>query len=196
MNGTIVPARSIPCAVTVAEAQRQVRTIYIGGFVGQLVSGAIWLFSAAFTTWMSQRAGILVLVFGGMLIFPLTQMILRIRGRSASLPPDNPLRELAVEIAFLVPLLLPLVGAATLRNAAWFYPAMMMVVGAHYLPFSFLYGMRQFIALAGLLLVPGLLIGLYAPSMGTWSGWFAGIVLVVFAFVGRAAALRTESRPI
>jgi hypothetical protein len=168
MNGTVVPSCSIPCSETVAEAERQVRTIYIGRFVGQLVSGAIWLVSAALTTWMSQRAGVLVLVFGGMLTFPLTQMILRIRERSASLPPDNPLRELAVEITFLVPLLLPLVGAATLRNSAWFYLAMMIVGGAHYLPFSFPYGMRQFIVLAGLLLIPGLLIGLYARSMGTW----------------------------
>lgn len=170
------------------EAQRQVRTIYVGGFYGQLVSGTIWFVSAALTTWVSQRAGILALVFGGMFIFPFTQLLLRASGRSASLPSDNPFRELAMEIAFLVPLLLPLVGAATLHKAAWFYPAMMMVVGAHYLPFSFLYGMRAFIPLSGLLLVAGLLIGLYAPGMAVCGGWFTAIVLFAFALIGRAKA--------
>jgi hypothetical protein len=172
--------------MTIAEAQREVRTVYVGGFYGQLVSGAIWVASAALTTWVSQRAGILALVFGGMLIYPLTQILLRASGRSASLAPDNPFRELAIEIAFLVPLLLPLVGAATLHNTAWFYPAMMIVVGAHYLPFSFLYGMRQFIPLSGLLLVGGVLIGLCAPGMAVCGGWLAGILLILFAFIGRA----------
>jgi hypothetical protein len=174
--------------MNVAEAQREVRSTYIGGFYGQLVSGAIWFASAASTTWVSQRAGVLALVFGGMFIFPLTQLILRASGRSASLTAGNPLRELAIEIAFLVPLLLPLVGAATLHKPAWFYPAMMIVVGAHYLPFSFLYGMRQFIPLSGLLLCAGLLIGLYAPELAVWGGWLTSILLFTFAFIGRAVA--------
>ena len=179
--------------MTVSEAQREVRSIYIGGFAGQIVSGAIWLASTAFTTWVSWRAGVLALVIGGMFIFPLTQLLLRLSGRPASLTSANPLRELAIEIAFLVPLLLPLVGAAALQRPEWFYPAMMMVVGAHYLPFSFLYGMRHFIVLSVLLLVPGLLIGLYAPRAGVFGGWLASVLLFAFAFIGRAAVLATES---
>ena len=175
-------------AMNVAEAQREVRAIYVGGFYGQLVAGAVWLVSAALTTWVSQRAGILALVFGGMFIFPLTQLLLRGSGRPASLASSNPFRELALEIAFLVPLLLPLVGAATLHRAAWFYPAMMIVVGAHYLPFSFLYGMRLFILLSAILLSVGLLIGLYAPGMAVWGGWFTSLVLFAFAFIGRSVA--------
>ncbi len=174
--------------MNVAEAQREVRTIYAGGFYGQLVSGTIWLVSAALTTWVSQRAGILALIFGGMFIFPLTQLLLRASGKPASLASDNPLRELAMEIAFLVPLLLPLVGAATLHRAAWFYPAMMIVVGAHYLPFSFLYGMRQFIGLSAILLSAGLVVGLYVPGTAIWGCWLTSLLLFAFAFIGRAVA--------
>ena len=65
---------------------------------------------------------------------------------------------------------------------------MMIVVGAHYLPFSFLYGMRQFIPLSGLLLFAGLLIGVYAPGMSVWGAWLTSILLFAFAFIGRAAA--------
>jgi hypothetical protein len=174
--------------MNVEDAQREVRTIYLGGFYGQLVSGGVWLVSAVLTTWVSQRAGILALIFGGMFIFPMTQLLLRASGRAASLPATNPLRELAIEIAFLVPLLLPLVGAATLHRLAWFYPAMMIVVGAHYLPFSFLYGMRQFIPLSAILLSAGLLIGLYAPLLAVWGCWLTSLLLFAFAFVGRGAA--------
>lgn len=180
--------------MNVADAQREVRSIYVGGFFGQLVSGALWFTSAALTMWVSPRAGIIALVIGGMFIFPLTQLLLRASGRAASLTSGNPFRELAMEVAFLIPLLLPLVGAATLHHAAWFYPAMMIVVGAHYLPFSFLYGMRQFIPLSGLLLLAGLLIGLYAPQLAVWGGWFTGVLLLAFAFIGRFVAREPESQ--
>ena len=165
--------------------------MYVGGFYGQLVAGAIWLSSAGVTTWGSHRAGIIVLVVGGALIFPITQLILLVTGRPASLSANNPLRELAIEIAFLVPLLLPLVGAATLHRGTWFYPSMMIVVGAHYLPFSFLYGMREFIFLSGLLLSAGILLGAYTPHIAIYGGWITGIVLCLFAFVGRSSALRS-----
>jgi hypothetical protein len=178
----------------VADAQREVRSIYIGGSVGQVVSAILWAASAALTTWLSPRAGILCLIFGGMFIFPLTQLILRARGRTASLTSANPLRELAMEIAFLIPLLFPLVGAAALHRATWFYPAMMIVVGAHYLPFSFLSGMRQFIPLSALMFSAGLLIGLYAPALAILGAWLTSILLLVFAFIGRAAASREDPR--
>ena len=60
--------------MVVADAQRDVRLTFMGGFPGQTVSGAIWLLSAALGTWASPRMAILVLVVGGVFIFPLTQL--------------------------------------------------------------------------------------------------------------------------
>jgi len=179
--------------MNVSEAQREMRTIYEGGFAGGLVAGLLWAVSASLHTWVSPRAGILALVFGGMAIFPVTQLLLLAMGRRASLSPGNPLRELAMEVAFLVPLLLPLVGAAALHKPAWFYPAMMLVVGAHYLPFSFLYGMRAFLVLGSALFSAGLMIGLYAPGLAVHGAWFTAAALWVFAFAGRAL-VRGEAR--
>lgn len=34
----------------IAEAQRDVRTTYLGGFVGQLVSAVLWITAAALAT--------------------------------------------------------------------------------------------------------------------------------------------------
>ena len=173
----------------IADAQRDVRVVFIGGFPGQLVSSLLWCASAATVTWYSFRAGVVVLVFGGMFIFLLAQLLLRAMGRPHSLPKGHPMNGLAMEIAFTVPLAIPLVLAAALHRHAWFYPAFMIVVGCHYLPFIFLYGMWQFGVLAALLIASGLLIGLYLPTALALGGWLTAALLLVFAFVGRGVAL-------
>lgn len=171
----------------ITDAQRDVRTTYLGGFAGQLVSGLIWLASAALAVTRSPKAGILVLVFGGMLIYPLTLLTLRLMGRPASLPGDHPMNALARQIAFLVPIGLPLIAAATLYRLNWFYPAFLVVVGAHYLPFTFLYGMRQFTFLGAAMIAAGLAIGFWLPRSFVLGGFAGAALLLVFAFIGRAA---------
>jgi hypothetical protein len=93
--------------------------------------------------------------------------------------------ELAFEMAIVGPLMLPLIGAATLHQAAWFYPAFMLAIGAHYLPFSFPYGMRQFAAFGVLMLLSGLTIALYAPGASTFGAWFTAGLLLLFGLIHR-----------
>ena len=95
--------------------------------------------------------------------------------------------------AFTVPLNFLLVGAATLYRETWFFPAAMIAVGSHYLPFITLYGMRMFGVLAALLVITGAGLALYGPAVFSLGGWIAGVILIAFAFVGRAAVLREES---
>jgi hypothetical protein len=173
-------------------AQDEVRAIYIGGYVGGLVSSAVWFVSSALAHWYSPKNGIVALVFGGFFIFPLTQLFLRAMGRPASLDGKNPFRYLAMQIAFTLPLNLLLVAAATLYRLNWFYPAFMIVLGTHYLPFIFLYGMWQFGVLAAALIMGGLMIALYLPDIFSLGGWFTAVALLVFAFVGRSVANRAN----
>lgn len=165
----------------ISRAQRDVRAAFAGGAVGQAVSGAIWLASAALTTWASRRAGLLALVLGGALIFPATQLLLKLGGRSGSLPKGHPMQSLAVQVALVGPLMLPLVAAATFARGDWFYPAMMVAIGAHYLPFAFLYGERRFVALAAAMVLPGVAVAVYAPRWGTAAAWYTGALLLLFA---------------
>jgi len=172
----------------IAQAQRDVRETFIGGFAGQLVSSALWLLSAAVCTWHSFLAGELVLIFGGFLIFPFTQLTLRMMGRPSSLAKGHPMNALAMQIAFTLPLTLPLVLVVASFRPDWFYPALMITLGAHYLPFMFLYGMWQFGALAGVLILSGIAIALYVPHFVSIGGWLTAVLLFVFAFVGRQAS--------
>ncbi|MGA2559774.1 MAG: hypothetical protein ABSF17_08850 [Terracidiphilus sp.] len=177
----------------VSDAQREVRTVYVGGFWGQLVSGAIWLTSAALGTWATPRAAIIAIVAGGFFIFPLTQLMLRLSGRQASLTSDNPLKALAVQIAFTLPLGMLLLAPVGAYRLNWFYPALMILLGAHYLPFTFLYGMRMFLPLTAILVGSGTLIAMYFAESFSLGAWVGGGTLLVFAWVGRAA-VRAEMR--
>ncbi len=168
----------------IRDAQAEVSRVYLGGLVGQTVSGMLWLASAALATWRTPEAAILLLVFGGFLIYPVTSAALRICGRPAALSRDNPLRWMAMQVAFVLPLSMPLVAPVAMCRLNLFFPAMAILLGAHYLPFATLYGMRSFLALGAALVVCGIAVGLYLPGASfALAGWIAGVILLVFGFV-------------
>jgi hypothetical protein len=177
----------------IAEAQRDVRFTFLGGFVGQLVSGVLWFTSAALGTWGTARQAILALVVGGFFIFPLTWLALRVTGHRAQLRPGNPMNQLAMQVAFTLPLTLPLVGAATLYDLDWFYPSFMIVLGAHYLPFTFLYGMRLFAGLCAILVGGGVAIGMWGPDSFPVGGFLTAGVLIVAGIAGRLLVAREQA---
>ncbi len=174
----------------IADAQREVRTVFQGGFIGGLVSAALWATSTILATIDSPRTGIIALCFGGALIFPVTSALLKLTRGRGSLSKENPMGQLATQVAFTIPLALPVVGGAALYKLNWFYPAMLVIVGAHYLPFAFLYGMRAFLALGGAMIAAGVMIGMYANESFTLAGWVGAGMLLVFAFVGRIVAAK------
>src|SRR5260370_38960002 len=139
----------------IQDAERESRSVYFGGFWGQLVSSIIWLVSAALGTWVTRKASILAVVIGGFFIFPLTQLMLRLSGRRASLSRENPFNQLGMQVAFVLPFSMLLLVPVGLYNLNLFFPALMVLLGAHYLPFATLYGMRMFLFLAGILIAAG-----------------------------------------
>jgi hypothetical protein len=61
----------------IAEAQHDVRTVYGGGFHGRVFSGSIWLLATGTSAVVSPTAGIVGLLAGGTLIFPVTMLLLK-----------------------------------------------------------------------------------------------------------------------
>jgi hypothetical protein len=168
------------------------RSAFMGGFAGQLLSGLIWGASAALGTWSRPRSAMLFLFLCSMFLFPMTTLLLRLLGRSARLAPDNTLGQLGAQIAFTVPIGFILVAAVSSYRLNWFFPAAMVLVGAHYLPFIFLYGMPMFGILAGLLVAGGVGTAILAPGSFSPGAWAAAAVLIVFGIVGRGLVLREE----
>ena len=176
------------------EYQLEMRSAFLGGFGGQLVSRMIWLVAAVISLVTKPTIGMAALFFGSMFIFPLTQLVVRLIGRPGKVSKQNGLWMLGSQTAFTVPINFLLVGAATLYKTEWFFSAAMIVVGLHYLPFITMYGMKMFGILAAVLVMAGAGQALYVPPIFSLGGWFTGVVLIVFAFWGRAIVLKEEKR--
>jgi hypothetical protein len=174
----------------ISDAQQEVRSIYLGAFTGLIVTGLVWLLSSAAGTWISEGLAIWTLILGGTFTFPLSQLLLKIMGRPARLSKENPFGLLAMQAAFVIPFCYPVIAAATIHNTNWFFPAFMVVVGAHYLPFITLYGMWQFGILAGVLVGLGTAVGMYIPENFALGGWIGSAVFLLAAFPFRSIALR------
>jgi hypothetical protein len=89
---------------------------------------------------------------------------------------------------------MPLLVPVGLYRLNWFYPAMMILLGAHYLPFMFLYGMRTFGVLAALLVCGGVMLALYGSASFSTGAWCTSAILLTFAFLLRLLALRELNR--
>ena len=177
---------------TLSVSQEEMRSAFLGGFAGQFVSGLIWLTAATISVISAHQYGMTFLFFGCMSIFPLTQLTLRMMGRTAKVNAENGLWGLGAQIAFTVPINFLLVGVTILYRQMWFFPAAMIVVGAHYLPFITLYGMKMYGILSALLILGGAGLALYGPPVFSLGGWLTGLILIIFAFIGRAIVLKEE----
>lgn len=180
----------------IAQAQTDVRRIYRGGFSGPLVSAVVWSVSNAVFSWASAGAGMAVLFIGGMFIFPLGTLVLKLIGGPVALPKGHPSTALAMQSAFTVPLGLLIAIVLGTYEPLLFFPASLIIVGAHYLVFISLYGMKLFAALAGALVAVGAITMFLLPSFGGISGWLGAAVFVIFAvllFRGRGETGRSSS---
>ena len=174
--------------MTISDAQREIRRRFVGGFYGQLVAGILWLASAFLAVWSGPRASITMLVVGGFLIFPATELLIKTIGERGRVSSANALQSLGMQVAFVLPLSMPLLLPVGLYRLNWFYPAMMVLLGAHYVPFVFLYGMRMFAVLAAFLVGGGILIAMYFSASFSVGAWYTATILLVFAELGRRIA--------
>ena len=165
----------------ILQAQADVRRIYRAGFLGPLVSAVIWAAANAVFTWGSPAAGMAALFFGGMLIFPLGTLVMKTLGGPTALPKGHPSAALAMQCAFTVPLGLLIAIALGSYEPAFFFPATLIIVGAHYLVFISLYGMRLYAVLAGALILLGVTTMFLVPELGGISGWLGAAIFLLFA---------------
>ncbi len=173
--------------MNISDAQREIRIRFQGGFYGQLVSGVLWLLSGCLAVTVGVKSAIIALVFGGFLIFPATESLVRLSG-GKTLTEANALRYLGMQVAFVLPFSMLLLWPVTLYRTNLFYPAMMILLGAHYLPFVFLYGMRLFAFLAAILIGGGVGIAMFGANRFATGAWSTGVLLLLFAFLGRRHA--------
>lgn len=175
---------------SILEAQSDMREAYFNGVPGVFTSGSVWVIAGIVTLLANPISGILTLVIGGTVIFPISVVFCKLLGRTGKHNKENPLGSLAIEGTIWMLLSIPIAGAASLYRVEWFFPAMMMVIAGRYLTFSTVYGLRAYwffgVALA---LSAYILVVLEAPSfVGAFTG---GIVELAFAIVISVYAKKT-----
>ena len=144
--------------------------------MGPLVSGIVWLAAQALFTWVSPAASMWALFVGGA---PL-ELLLKAFGGPASLPKGHPSAALATQSAMVAPAGSIVAIVLGVYDADLFSPSTALLVGVDYLTFVSLYGMKVFYALAGALMLVGVLGLLAFPSLGGYAGWAAAAVLLTF----------------
>jgi len=134
------------------EAQRDMRQAYVNGGVGILVSGLVWAVAGLVAYKAGLPAGMAALVFGGILIPPLSLLLARKffrRGRTRS---PNPMEMLALQATVFLIIGLVIAYLVQETYGDWFFAIALLAVGGRYLVFQTVYGMRVFMVLGALLI--------------------------------------------
>ncbi|MDO3388692.1 hypothetical protein QWI17_22790 [Gilvimarinus sp. SDUM040013] len=165
-------------------AQRDMRQAYYYGVPGVIASGTAWGVAGVVALAISPIAGIVTLIAGGTLIFPVSVVLCKCLGRSGKHEKTNPLAPLAIEGTIWMLFSIPVAVAAAYYSQSMFFPAaMMLVIGGRYLTFSTLYGIKTYWLFAAVLFAAGLLCAmLQAPvAIGALTGglveWFFAAVI-------------------
>jgi hypothetical protein len=151
--------------MTVAQAQTDMRRGYYSGATGILASTLAWTVAAAIAMFDSSERAVWALLIGGMLIYPVGLLLCRLLGASGSHARGNPLAQLAGASTFWLIFSLPLAYGLGLDQPAWFFAAMLLVIGGRYLVFATIYGMRLYWALGLALAATAFVLApLHAPA--------------------------------
>lgn len=172
---------------SILDAQKDMRESYFNGVPGVVASGSAWLIAGVVALAVTPLGGILTLVFGGTLIFPVSILLCKLIGRSGKHNKSNPLAPLAIEGTFWMLLSIPVAAGAAFYRLEWFFPAMMLVIAGRYLTFSTLYGLRVYWVFSIALVVGAFTcLGLQAPVyIGGLAGGLIEIVFAVIIYISR-----------
>lgn len=130
--------------MNIEEAQTNMRHAYLGGAPGLATSAVVWLLAGSVCVVRGPQAGVLVLIFGGMLIHPLAILGSKLLGRPGAHARNNPLAPLALESTVILLLGVILSFALSRFRVELFFPSMLIVIGGRYLTFHTLYGRRVY----------------------------------------------------
>ncbi len=169
--------------MNIKAAQADVRRIYRCGFVGPLVSGVLWVAAAAIAEVYNQSFATAFFFLSGIFIFPITSLILKMLGGPSGLPKGHPMTGLATQVAMTIPIGLLACIAISIFKPELFFATALLIVGAHYLPFGFLYGMKSFVVLASVLSFSAIIMIYVWRDLLPCSGWIGGMLLVISSLI-------------
>lgn len=162
--------------------QKDMREAYFGGATGVLASGLVWGISGVVGIYLSAFASMITLFIGGMFIFPLSILFSKLLKRTGKNSSNNGLKYLAIESLGILFVGLFLAFVIAQFKVAFFYPIMLLIIGARYLTFQTLYGLKTYWVLGVLLILFGAMALIF--NLPFIAGAFIGSVIeIIFALV-------------
>jgi len=163
---------------------KEVRQSYLGGFSILLIEGFFWILAGFLWNFVSFKIGILLIIISGTFFYPLSQL-LQIILKRPKIKKENPLNLLFTQIGLIIPFSFPVIFLLTKENVNLFFPALTIIIGAHYLPFIYAYKMKIYWILASLLVIEGSLFGFIMPDNIYYCAYYTGSILFLFAFINQ-----------
>jgi hypothetical protein len=161
----------------------QMRITYLAAVPHTLFTALVWLASGIINQLISQKAAIITFIVGGSFIFLGGELLKKLFHAPNLVSADNQLPKFFTLLAFTVPLSYPLIYLICISNLNLFYPAFMILIGAHYLPFVYGYGMKTFAVLSLLLVMLGTWFSLFNPVPFSTPAFATALILVAFAIL-------------
>lgn len=149
--------------LTMSQLQAQMRDGYGSGWTGIAASALAWTVAAGVAWQGSAQHAITALLAGGVLIFPASLVLGKLLRLPCRHPKGNALGNLAGASTFWLIFCLPVAWLLGQQQPAWFFAAMLLVIGGRYLVFASIYGLRLYWMLGLVLAATGF--GLTALSM-------------------------------
>lgn len=163
---------------------KEIRHSYLGGFTILLLEGIFWILAGVVGQLGSKNIGILIIIFSGVFFYPLSQLFQLILKRP-KISKENPLKALFTQISLIIPFSFPLIFMLIKENVNLFFPALSIIVGAHYLPFIFSYQMKTYWLLSALLVIGGIVFGFIIEEHFANCAYFTGSILILFSIIHR-----------
>jgi len=161
---------------------KEIRISFLGGFTILIVESIIWFLAALLGDLISFKIGILIIIFGGMLFYPLGLLMQTILKRP-KVKKENKINGLFTQIGLMIPLSFPLIFMLTKENVNLFFPALTIIIGIHYLPFVYAYKMNSYWTLAALLVIGGSYFGFMLPENFEFCAYYTSAVLFIFSII-------------
>lgn len=177
--------------LTMSQLQAQMRDAYGSGWTGIAASALAWAVAAGVAWQGSAQHAITALLAGGVLIFPASLVLGKLLHLPCHHPKGNALGSLAGASTFWLIFCLPIAWLLGQQQPAWFFAAMLLVIGGRYLVFASIYGMALYWALGLILAAAGF--GLTALSMPAAVIASAGAAIEL-VFAGLCAAQHYRRR--
>lgn len=143
-----------------------------------------WILAGILGNYFSSKIGILVIIVGGTFFYPLGQLVQIILKRP-KIRKENSLNSLFTQISLIVPFSFPLIFIIISENVNLFFPALTIIIGAHFLPFIYAYQLKTYWILASLLVIGGSCFGFMMSDFFDYCVYYTGSILLIFAIINQ-----------